>query len=85
MEIEKERWQLDRHEDDTRNPGVLRVIPLGGLGEIGKNMTMFEYETETTFDSLIVDTGIMFPANDMLGVDYIIPDFRYLLDQNQFG
>ncbi len=81
MEIEKERWQLDRHENDTRDPGVLRVIPLGGLGEIGKNMTMFEYETETTLDSLIVDTGIMFPENDMLGIDYIIPDFDYIMDR----
>src|SRR5687768_16724609 len=55
----------------------LRIIPLGGLGEIGKNMTVFEIGN----DAIIVDTGIMFPANDMLGVDYIIPDFRYLLER----
>lgn len=55
----------------------LRVIPLGGLGEIGKNMTAFEMNGE----AIIVDTGIMFPANDMLGVDYIIPDFRYLTER----
>lgn len=55
----------------------LRVIPLGGCGEIGKNMTVIELGN----DAIIVDTGIMFPANDMLGVDYIIPDFRYLLDR----
>ena len=55
----------------------LRIVPLGGLGEIGKNMTVFELGN----DAIIVDTGIMFPANDMLGVDYIIPDFRYLLDR----
>ena len=53
----------------------LRIIPLGGLGEIGKNMMLFEYGK----DSLVVDTGLMFPENDMLGIDYIIPDFRYLL------
>ena len=53
----------------------IRVIPLGGLGEVGKNMTVYEYGK----DILIVDTGIMFPENDMLGIDYIIPDFDYLL------
>jgi ribonuclease J len=55
----------------------LRIVPLGGLGEIGKNMTVFELGT----DAFIVDAGIMFPANDMFGVDYIIPDFRYLQER----
>lgn len=55
----------------------LRIIPLGGMGEIGKNMTVFELGNE----ALILDAGIMFPANDMLGVDYIIPDFRYLTER----
>lgn len=55
----------------------LRIIPLGGLGEIGKNMTVFEYDDEI----IIVDCGIMFPENDMLGVDYIIPDYSYLKDR----
>ncbi|MEX2161357.1 MAG: ribonuclease J [Anaerolineales bacterium] len=58
---------------------ILRIIPLGGLGEIGKNMTVFEYGG----DILVVDTGIMFPENDMLGIDYIIPDYRYLLDKRE--
>jgi len=53
---------------------VLRILPIGGLGEIGKNMTAFQYGT----DVIIVDAGMMFPENDMLGIDYIIPDFRYL-------
>lgn len=57
----------------------LRIIPLGGLGEIGKNMTVFEYGNE----AFIIDAGIMFPANDMHGVDYIIPDFRYLLERKE--
>lgn len=57
--------------------GALRIIPLGGLGEIGKNMTVFEFGDEI----LIVDTGIMFPESDMLGIDYIIPDFKYLMDK----
>ncbi len=59
----------------------LRIVPLGGLGEIGKNMTVFELGQ----DAIVVDTGIMFPANDMHGVDYIIPDFRYLTDRVRKG
>lgn len=55
----------------------LRIIPLGGLGEVGKNMMVYEYGENI----MIVDTGIMFPENDMLGIDYIIPDFDYLLDK----
>jgi len=54
----------------------LRIIPLGGLGEVGKNMMAYEYGNEI----LVVDAGIMFPENDMLGVNYIIPDFQYLID-----
>jgi ribonuclease J len=56
---------------------TLRIVPLGGLGEIGKNMMSIEYGENI----LIVDSGIMFPENDMLGIDYIIPDFGYLLDK----
>lgn len=56
---------------------VLRIIPLGGFGEVGKNMMVYEYGGEI----LVVDAGLMFPENDMLGVDYIIPDFQYLLDK----
>jgi ribonuclease J len=54
--------------------GKLRIIPLGGLGEVGKNMTAYEFDHQI----LIVDAGIMFPENDMLGIDYIIPDYNYL-------
>src|SRR5215470_10980615 len=57
--------------------GSLQIIPLGGLGEIGKNMMAFEYNSQV----IIIDTGIMFPENDMLGIDYIIPDFKYLTQQ----
>lgn len=56
-----------------------RIIPLGGLGEVGKNMMAYEYAGEY----LIVDSGMMFPNNDMLGVDYIIPDFSWLLNKRQ--
>ena len=61
------------------NKDTLRIVPLGGLGEIGKNMTVFEFGD----DILLVDTGIMFPENDMLGIDYIIPDFQYLMDKRE--
>jgi ribonuclease J len=52
----------------------LRIIPLGGLGEVGKNMMAYEFGGQI----IVVDAGIMFPNNDMLGIDYIIPDFEYL-------
>ncbi len=60
----------------SNKPEKLRIIPIGGLGEVGKNMMAYEYEGHI----LVVDSGLMFPDNDMLGVDYIIPDFKYLRD-----
>ena len=55
----------------------LRIVPLGGLGEVGKNMMCIEYGRNI----LIVDAGMMFPEADMLGIDYIIPDWSYLRDK----
>lgn len=57
----------------------LRVIPLGGLGEIGKNLTVLEYSDNI----LIVDCGIGFPDDDMLGVDLVVPDFTYLVNNKE--
>jgi ribonuclease J len=58
---------------------ALSVIPLGGVEEIGLNMTIFEYGN----DIIIVDAGLMFPEEDMLGVDFVIPDFSYIFDNRE--
>ena len=55
----------------------LKIIPLGGLGEVGRNMMVYEYDNQI----LVVDAGLMFPENDMLGIDYIIPDITYLVQR----
>jgi len=55
----------------------LRIVPLGGLGEVGKNMMVLEYGKNI----IVIDAGVMFPENDMLGIDFIIPDFNYLADK----
>jgi ribonuclease J len=57
--------------------GTLRVLPLGGLGEIGKNMTVVEYDGRI----VVVDTGLMFPTTEMLGIDLVLPDFSYLRER----
>ena len=67
-------------EEDVVPPlpeGALRVIALGGLGAIGRNMTLFEYGGKL----LIVDCGVLFPDVDQPGVDLILPDFNYILDR----
>lgn len=60
----------------SANESVLQVIPLGGLGEIGKNMTAFRY-----LDTIVlIDSGLMFPEDELLGIDVVIPNYTYLLE-----
>ena len=57
----------------------LKIVPLGGIDEIGKNITVFEYEN----DIIVMDYGSIFPKEDMLGIDLVIPDITYLLNNKE--
>lgn len=58
-------------------PGALRIVALGGLAEIGRNMTVFECNGKL----LIVDCGVLFPEENQPGIDLILPDFSYIRDR----
>lgn len=64
----------NKQENAIFKKSKLKIIPLGGLHEIGKNITVFEYENEI----IVVDCGLSFPEDDMLGIDLVIPDITYL-------
>ncbi len=69
------RENMPRKEGEIFKKNKLKIIPLGGLQEVGKNITVFEYEN----DIILVDCGVSFPEDDMLGIDLVIPDFTYLV------
>ena len=71
---EKQNNRNNEKENTIFKKSRLKIIPLGGLHEVGKNITVFEYENEI----IVVDCGLSFPEDDMLGVDLVIPDITYL-------
>ena len=66
------------------NHGTIRIVPLGGLGEIGLNFMLVEYWPAGSEEpvAIAVDCGLMFPEREMLGIDIVIPDFSYLREKN---
>ncbi len=70
---------MARKKKDTRTNSKVRIIPLGGLSEIGKNMTVLECDE----DIIVIDCGLGFPDDDMLGIDAVIPDITYLTDKKE--
>ena len=73
--VKVEHKAMTKKDDFRFKKPSIKIIPLGGLEEIGKNITVFEYEN----DILIVDCGLEFPTDDMLGIDLVIPDVSYLV------
>ena len=71
--------QIRKAKQEKKQPAEVKIIPLGGLGEIGKNMTAIEYENEI----ILIDCGLSFPDDDMFGIDKVIPDFDYIVNTDK--
>ena len=76
-ETRKKDWEKENNSIFKKSK--LKIIPLGGLHEVGKNITVFEYEDEI----IVVDCGLSFPEDDMLGIDLVIPDISYLVKNQE--
>lgn len=74
VQLEEKVEKKTKKQNSLFAKSKLKIIPLGGLNEIGKNLTVFEYENEI----IVVDCGLAFPEDEMLGVDIVIPDISYL-------
>lgn len=82
QENKKQSYNTDtskKHRFDNKKDEVLKIIPLGGLEEVGRNMTIFEYQKKI----LIIDMGLQFPDSSMPGIDYIIPNTNYLIGKEE--
>ena len=76
---QRKKTNNSRKNISQKSKSPLRIIPLGGLNEIGKNITLYEYED----DIILVDCGMSFPDDDLPGVDIVIPDFSYILNNKE--
>lgn len=72
----KRNYRSGGHKKSGGKNGKLSIIPLGGLGEVGKNMTAFKYDNQI----IVIDGGLAFPEDELLGIDLVIPDYTYLLE-----
>ena len=82
----KREFRSDQKQERSNEP-KLKFIPLGGLGEIGKNMSVIEYDDPNSSshgDIIIIDCGLMFPGGEMLGIDFVIPNIEYLEKELSF-
>lgn len=79
VEKKTTRKRAQKKEEFRFKKPNIKIIPLGGIEEIGKNITVFEYEN----DIIVVDCGLEFPTDDMLGIDLVIPDVSYLVKNKE--